>query len=399
MFGDRYELLQRLGAGGMARVYLARDTVLGRTVAIKVLHTELDENEEVRARFLREARIFARLKHPHIVDIYDVVTTPEGAAAMVMEYVEGTDLHRVLASNPRLVPELAALVIRPLADALHYAHREGVVHRDVKPANVLLGRDGSVKLSDFGIAKASEEDLLTRTGDFLGTPAYIAPEQARGDAIGPAADQYALGVVLFEMVTGKRPFSGPNTLAVLTKIMAGEYPDPRELNAAVDDDLAAIIARSLSLDAADRFPDLGAMVTALERYHITVNADRQRGLIAGLVDDPNGTADVVAGEVANELITTARRAAEKGDKRNARKSVQAALARKPDLEAAHQLLRTLEQPTVDLMPPAQGGTTTTSTLTVGAGRRGPVVVGVALALTAVIGVGITFLLRTHPPGS
>ncbi len=179
MLHERYELKRPLGAGGMARVFLAQDTMLGRTVAIKQLHAELGDNEEVRKRFMREARIFARLKHANIVDIYDIIRTDDDGVAMVMEFIDGTDLSVLMRGGLKLVPELAALVVRPVAEALSYAHDQGVIHRDVKPANVLLGRDGLVKLSDFGIAKAQEETVLTQTGDFLGTPAYIAPEQAR----------------------------------------------------------------------------------------------------------------------------------------------------------------------------------------------------------------------------
>ncbi len=389
MLSDRYQLKRRLGQGGMARVFLAEDTTLGRTVAIKQLHDELDGDDEVRKRFMREARIFAKLKHPHIVDIYDVVPTEGGGVAMVMEFIDGTDLQTVLKGGLRLVPELAALVVRPVAEALAYAHSQGVVHRDVKPANVLLGKDGTIKLSDFGIAKAQEETVLTQTGDFLGTPAYIAPEQARGELIGPAADQYALGAVLFELVTGQQPFRAPNTLAVLTKIMSGDYPDPRTLSEAVDDHLAGIIARALSLEVKDRYPDLPALTGALQAYHHEVSRDREKRLVSELVANPTSTSEVVAGEVADEMVVTGRQALEQGDLGRARKAAAAALARRPGHVQAEALLRTIEESG----PPAA----MTASPSPGAGRsRLPLVVA-AVALAVVVGLAVGAIRRSGGP--
>ncbi len=386
MLGERYELKRRLGAGGMARVFLAEDTMLGRTVAIKQLHEELGDDEEVRKRFLREARIFARLKHAHIVDIYDILRDDDDdGVAMVMEFIDGADLSTLMRGGLKLVPELAALVMRPVAEALAYAHGEGIVHRDVKPANILLGRDGAVKLSDFGIAKAQEETVLTQTGDFLGTPAYIAPEQARGETVGPAADQYALGAVLFQLVTGQQPFKAPNTLAVLTKIMSGDYPDPRELSDAVDDHLASIIARALSFEPGDRYPDVAAMLGALRAYHHEVSRDRERRLLAELVEDPGTTAEAVAGEVADSMVTTGRAAFDSGDVGRAREAAEAALARSPDHPEARALLARVE----DSTPAA---VTVRDDRLVVRPRRGPWVVLASTLITAFVGVSIAWAL-------
>ena len=389
MFTDRYELKRRLGAGGMARVFLAEDQMLGRTVAIKQLHEELGDDEEVRKRFLREARIFARLKHSHIVDIYDIVREPgdHGGVAMVMEFIDGVDLATLMQGGLQLVPELAALVVRPVAEALAYAHGEGVVHRDVKPANILLGRDGAVKLSDFGIAKAQEETVLTQTGDFLGTPAYIAPEQARGELVGPSADQYALGAVLFQLVTGQQPFKAPNTLAVLTKIMSGDYPDPRELNDAVDDHLASIIERALSFDPEDRYPDVDAMLGALQAYHHEVSRDRERRLVAELVDDPGATAENVAGQVADSMVVTGQEALDSGDVTGAREAACAALARSPAHLDAQALLERIDESTPRAMRVPDS-----APIPVPPERRGPLVVVTSTLVTAVVGVLIAWLL-------
>ncbi|MBU1432433.1 serine/threonine protein kinase, partial [Myxococcota bacterium] len=283
---ERYERLEPLGAGGMASVFRGHDRLLDRPVAIKVLHPELARRAPLRARFLREARIFAQLKHPHIVDIYDVLSEGD-EVAMVMELVEGDDLKGILKRHAPLIPPLAALVIEPVAEALAYAHARGVIHRDVKPANILMGADGVVKLSDFGIAKAAnQEDNLTQTGELLGTPAYIAPEQAQGAAITPAVDQYALGVVLYQLVTGEQPFKAPNTMAVLTRIVLGNYTDPRQLSPNVDEPLARIISRALKLDPQARFPDVGAFLSALAVYQAHLGAARRAALLSSLVEDP-----------------------------------------------------------------------------------------------------------------
>ncbi len=342
MLPDRYELQDRLGAGGMARVHRAYDRTLGRTVAVKLLHEEFAGDPEIGARFLREARIFARLRHPHIVEIHDVVTLDRGVA-MVMELVDGTDLSRVVKGGPPMLPELAVTVLRPVADALAYAHREGIVHRDVKPANILLGRDGRVKLSDFGIAKVNEETQLTRTGDFLGTPTYIAPEQARGELTGPAADQYALGAVLYEAVCARPPFVGPTAMAVLTQILIGKYPDPRTLNPAVDDTLASIVMRMLQSDPAARFPDMAAVLSALDGFAHAVSGDRQRRLVASLIEDPRTTSADLAKEVARARLATARQALAAGDTDGARAAAQAALVRNPAEDEARAFLDDLDR--------------------------------------------------------
>ncbi len=287
MLNDRYELQDRLGAGGMAKVFRAFDHSLSRTVAVKMLHDDLVSNEELRQRFLREARVFAHLRHPHIIEIHDVVHG-EQSAAMVMEFIDGTDLSHLAKRQPLRVPELAVAVLRPVMDALSHAHAEGVIHRDVKPANIMLSRDGRVKLGDFGIAKVLDETHLTHTGEFLGTPAYIAPEQARGETVTAAVDQYALGVVLYELLAGRPPYTGPTPLAVLSQILIGKFPDIRELNEAVDERLAAVLHRTLNADPAARFPDVAALMAALDALVPPLPGTRERQLVAGLVADPGG---------------------------------------------------------------------------------------------------------------
>lgn len=436
----RYALTRQLGEGGMARVYLADDQTLGRQVAIKMLHGDLKENAEVSARFLREARIFASLKHPHIVDIYDVLDLGEGRVAMVMEYIDGADLAGALDRGVALVPELAVLLLRPIADALSYAHERGVVHRDVKPANVLLGRDGAIKLSDFGIAKAAEQTQVTRTGDFLGTPAYIAPEQARGEDIGPAADQFALGVMLYEMVTGRRPFDASTPVAILSKVLIGHYEDPRALSKAVDERLAKVIHRALADKPSKRYPTLAALLNAM-RPEKPLDAERVRAVVTGLVEEPQQTARAVAREVAQTYVGIGK-AALQTQPLQAREAALKALARDPDAAEAHALLaqtpvpdRQAPQPApktlayaetaevlrTDYLPSVAPKTRSavderadTDDVTIDAQaavssaqyqqvdappRNGRWVVIVAILIAAAIGGGITWMLRTLPAGS
>jgi len=284
ILADRYVLGERLGSGGMARVYLAHDRVLDRPVAVKMLHDDLVESEDVRARFLREARIFARLEHPNIVKIHDVVARDEGVA-MVMELVDGVDLSKAVRTRLPMTTEHVVGILRPVLDALAAAHAQGVVHRDVKPGNVLLGRDGRVKLSDFGIAKVVGGDThLTRTGEFLGTPTYIAPEQATGEDFGPAVDQYALGVTFYELLTGRPPYIGPTPLAVLSAILRGGHPDIRTLNERIPEPVASVVGRMLARAPGDRYPSLEAAGEAFDRAVPTWTPARLRAFVSALAE-------------------------------------------------------------------------------------------------------------------
>jgi serine/threonine-protein kinase len=268
----------------MARVYLAHDRVLDRPVAVKMLHDDLVESEDVRARFLREARIFARLEHPNIVKIHDVVARDEGVA-MVMELVDGVDLSKAVRTRLPMSTEHVVGLLRPVLDALAAAHAQGVVHRDVKPGNVLLGRDGRVKLSDFGIAKVVGGDThLTRTGEFLGTPTYIAPEQATGADFGPAVDQYALGVTFYELLTGRPPYIGPTPLAVLSAILRGGHPDIRTLNERIPEPVASVVGRMLAREPGERYPSLEAAGEAFDQAMPTWSAARLRAFVSALAE-------------------------------------------------------------------------------------------------------------------
>jgi hypothetical protein len=397
MLMDRYELQERLGAGGMAKVFRAFDHALSRPVAVKTLHDDLATNEEIKLRFLREARVFARLRHPHIIEIHDVVQG-EKSAAMVMELIDGTDLAHLTRRQPLRVPELALCLLRPVLDALAHAHAEGVIHRDVKPANILLSRDGRVKLGDFGIAKVLEETHLTQTGEFLGTPAYIAPEQARGEPVTAAVDQYAAGVVLYELLAGRPPYVGPTPLAVLSQILIGKFPEIRTLNPAVDEALAAVVHRALSPEPAERFADLPAFIAALDALSPPLPSSRERQIVAGLLADPAATVESVARTAADERMTTARRALAVGDVTGARAAAQAALLRAPEHPEAKEILDTLRHSVGELVAlDPRTPTAETDVFVPPAPPRSRLPLGLGAAAAALLTAGVLVLIFRDPP--
>ncbi len=257
-FARRYELGELLGAGGMGRVYLARDTVLDRQVAIKFIGDGRAAEEGARRRFLREARAAAALEHPNIVPIYDVGATDQGEMYLAMAYCPGESLKSRLAQGA-VAPREALGIAGALADALAHAHRQGVVHRDLKPSNVLLGADGRVRLIDFGLAKLTETSVLSGSEQFAGTPAYMAPEQITGDPVDGRTDLWALGVVLYEMLSGRRPFGGEQTHSILYAIV-NTPPDPFELpEDFTGGRVQPLLERTLAKDPAERYATAEAL--------------------------------------------------------------------------------------------------------------------------------------------
>lgn len=259
--GGRYQLLEPIGEGGMARVYRARDRVLDRIIALKLLREEYGANRDFVARFYREARAAASLQHPNIVDIYDY-GPHEGTYFIVMQYVEGTNLKTLLRREGALPPGRAVAVTAQVLRALAVAHAHGIIHRDVKPQNILVREsDGIVKLTDFGIARARDGLDLTTSGATLGTAHYMAPEQARGGPIGPQTDLYAAGVVLFELLAGRLPFDAANHLRVMLQHL---HDPPPDLPHGVPPMLNQVVRRALAKEPARRFQSAGEMLAALE---------------------------------------------------------------------------------------------------------------------------------------
>jgi serine/threonine protein kinase len=260
---------RELGKGAMGVVFLGRDPVIGRRVALKTIRANGEDDSETREfteRFLREAQAAGTLSHPNIVTIHDVGEEVEtGTSFIAMEYVEGKNLKQLLKDKVSLSYDRIAEIVTNVGDALDYAHRRGIVHRDVKPANIILTNDGTVKITDFGIAKINSSSL-TATGQFLGTPNYMSPEQVTGEVVDGRSDLFSLGVVLYELLTKKKPFAGDNLTSISYKIVHEEYPPPQTYDAAIPAEFNPILARALAKDPAARFQSGKDFVQALSEF-------------------------------------------------------------------------------------------------------------------------------------
>ena len=231
-YGGRYAVIDRAGVGGMAEVYRARDELLGRDVAVKVLSDKFSRDSVFVERFRREAQSAANLNHPNIASIYDY-GDDGGTYFIVMEYIDGKPLSDVIDAEASLMPERAAEIASDVARALERAHASGLVHRDIKPANIMLDSNGQTKVTDFGIARALTADgeaTMTQTGMVIGTASYLSPEQAQGNPVDPRSDVYALGCVLYEMLTGSAPFQGDSPLSIAYKHVRENPVPPSTLN-------------------------------------------------------------------------------------------------------------------------------------------------------------------------
>ena len=251
----------------MAEVYLAHDDVLGRDVALKVLRRDLVD-EQLVERFRREARSAASLSHPNIVTVYDWGESEDGAYYLVMEYVPGGTLKALIDREGPLPAEKAVSIAIQTVQALEAAHRRGMVHRDIKPYNILLDGTGDVKVTDFGIARIATTPAMTEPGSIVGTVHYISPEQALGDSVGPASDLYSLGAVLYEMLTGQVPYDAVDPIAIAMKHIEGHLRPPKELNPEVPEDLDSITVKLLATDPKDRYADAAILIEDLEQVRL-----------------------------------------------------------------------------------------------------------------------------------
>ena len=267
VLGGRYRLVRLIAGGGMAQVWESHDEILARAVAVKVLHPHLAEDGAFLERFRREAVAAARLAHPNVVAVFDTGVDC-GVAYIVMELVSGRTLRELLAAQGALGPARAVQIAAQVAEALDYAHAQGIVHRDVKPANILIADDGRVKVADFGIAKAASTVFgsnaeLTQTGAIVGTAKYLSPEQVNGEPQDRRADIYSLGVVLYEMLCGRPPFTGDSELAVAMQHVRAAPIGPRQVRAGIPRPLEAAVLKAMAKAPADRFDTAGDLRAAL----------------------------------------------------------------------------------------------------------------------------------------
>ncbi|HKH11231.1 MAG TPA: PASTA domain-containing protein [Rubrobacter sp.] len=286
---NRYRLRQPLGSGGMADVFLAHDDILDRDVALKVMSGRYAGDDEFVERFRREAQSAAALSHPNIVSIFDRGEADDGTYYIAMEYLPGGTLKDRILKRGALPPRTAAAVALQIAEALRAAHERDVVHRDIKPHNILITGSGDVKVTDFGIARAASSSTMTRTGHILGTAHYISPEQAMGEPVGPSSDLYSLGVVLYEMLTGEMPFDADTPLGIAMKHVNGHLVPPQVLDPEIPDGVNAVTVRLLAKDPADRYASDDELIEDLER------------VVAGL--DPSGATTEMATNVLPAATT------------------------------------------------------------------------------------------------
>jgi serine/threonine-protein kinase len=266
-------IVEEVASGGMAVVYRAVQDPLGRTVAIKALKSSAALEENVVTRFEREAKSLALLQHENIIHIYDFYRE-RGALFIVMEYVQGIDLYDLLEKCGRLPYDVAAIIAMQVARALDYVHYRGIVHRDIKPANVMISRQGGTKVMDFGIARDTSFGDLTEAGTGIGTPAYMSPEQVLGDKLDARSDIFSLGVMLYQMVTGKKPFVEDERRSAMHKIRLEKHVGARKLNPEIPRELERVIDRCLEKQPRDRWRSAQHMVMALERFlakHVEMN--------------------------------------------------------------------------------------------------------------------------------
>jgi tRNA A-37 threonylcarbamoyl transferase component Bud32 len=340
---SRYRIIEEVGQGGMAVVYRAQDEKLRREVAVKVLHAHLLAEPESKARLEREARAVAKLNHDGILQIFDYSSEEAAASYIVTEFIDGQTLKQFLGNRRLPVPELAALIVIELGEALSHAHSLGIIHRDIKPENVMVRKDGVLKLMDFGVAQVVDLERMTVTGQILGSPAYMAPEVLDGRTLDFRSDVFSVGVMLYQMATGVLPFTGKNPHEVLRRVSEGKFADPRTLNRLVSDQLAKVIVRALARKPEDRFPTLQQMVEELRSYASDAGLGQPREELRQYLTEPEEYEKTLVPRLVSALVASGLREQAARHRARALELWNRALAFEPDNQAVLTELRRLER--------------------------------------------------------
>ena len=327
----------------MAIVYRAQDETLRREVAVKVLHPHLLAEAESRARLQREARAVAKLKHDCIVQIFDYSGDDSLSSFIVTEFIDGQTLKQFLANRKLPVPEMAALIVLEVGDALAHAHSLGIIHRDVKPENVMVRKDGAIKLMDFGVAQVVDLERMTVTGQILGSPAYMAPEVLDGKTLDFRSDIFSLGVMLYQMATGVLPFAGKNPHEVLKRIGEGRFADPRTVSSRVSDQLAKVIARSLARNPNDRYARIALMLDDLCAYVVDAGLENPREELRRFFTAPETYEKGLDHRLATALVASGQREQATRHTARALELWNRALALEPENSTVLAELRRLER--------------------------------------------------------
>ena len=340
---SRYRIIEEVGQGGMAVVYRARDEKLRREVAVKVLHAHLLAEPESKARLEREARAVAKLNHDGILQVFDYSNEDAASSYIVTEFIEGQTLKQFLANRKVPVPELSALIVIELGEALMHAHSLGILHRDIKPENVMVRKDGVLKLMDFGVAQVVDLERMTVTGQILGSPAYMAPEVLDGRTLDFRSDVFSVGVMLYQMATGVLPFSGKNPHEVLRRVSEGKFADPRTVNRLISDQLARVIAHSLARKPEDRYPTMEAMVVELRGYACDAGLTNPREELSHFLTESDGYEKALVPRMVAALVDSGLREQVARRRARALELWNRALAFEPDNKAVLAELRRLER--------------------------------------------------------
>ena len=344
---DKFEVLEKIGEGGMASVFRGRHMTLDREVAVKVMHPHLASSENNRTRFEREAKAIERVEHPNILQIYDYSGRDAESAWIITEYINGPTLRELLDDVGAMMPEPAAIIAWRLCQALQAAHSHGIVHRDLKPENVMFDATGEVKLMDFGIARVLTDVQVTMTGALIGSPAYMSPEQATDGDLDARSDLFSLGTVIYRMVTGTLPFRGNNPSVVLKAIIDGTYEDPSARVPSLDHALSSIIFKCLAQTREDRYDDANAVAADLDAYLQSVGIDPETPgpwLLSTYIEDADAYEERLAEALITVLMTRGRLEAEAGNSAGALRTFKRVLALDEDNTEVVDVIQGMRRP-------------------------------------------------------